>query len=522
MTPSSVCACHPQNRNAQRAFRERKERVLKDLEDKISGLNKINEEQMNENQSECRLTQRRQRCACSPSELCLPDLKELVTRLQEENRRLQSSSTSSSTSSAPESDFTFRLPSSSTPQESSLARTSSGPASFSDADIMAFLNQPSTAPKSQQPFTMIPPSNLPPLGDDWLWNSSSFGTEIPQAIPPSVNFLDQYAANASALAAGSTHPYTQSATVGQPSVSEMDSSNGPHQDPASAYHAVFSSFSPTGFAAYPGISANDSGFATFASSSGSGKPTKPAISGTTYKASGVGDSPDTTYSSSSGSDPSDQPVTPSVPSMPATNMFGTKDAGGEVTAPNYFSTTAGTPGNLFNLMDYRDPIFFADLGAQDGFPGQETTTSEALDFSDFLVQSPPTLGGFDPGCPIVATAGGSGASGNSGSSVPALASSASTVSSGPSSPHSAAVVLATEPDDYLPYDVPYSHPLIKHVLRDFPKPAIPPSVEPSEIDCLCDGMKMKVSCKEVSAVHQFHCPCLLTSAMWSLTWGASL
>ena len=41
-----------QNRNAQRAFRERKERVLKDLEDKIEGLNKINEDQMSENQSE--------------------------------------------------------------------------------------------------------------------------------------------------------------------------------------------------------------------------------------------------------------------------------------------------------------------------------------------------------------------------------------------------------------------------------------------------------------------------------------
>lgn len=42
-----------QNRNAQRAFRERKEKVLRDLEDKVSELNKINEDQVNENQSEC-------------------------------------------------------------------------------------------------------------------------------------------------------------------------------------------------------------------------------------------------------------------------------------------------------------------------------------------------------------------------------------------------------------------------------------------------------------------------------------
>jgi AP-1-like factor len=40
-----------QNRNAQRAFRERKERVVKDLEDKVSELQRNHENTVSENQS---------------------------------------------------------------------------------------------------------------------------------------------------------------------------------------------------------------------------------------------------------------------------------------------------------------------------------------------------------------------------------------------------------------------------------------------------------------------------------------
>lgn len=42
---------HPQNRNAQRAFRERKEKVLRDLEDKVNELKEMHDTSQSENQS---------------------------------------------------------------------------------------------------------------------------------------------------------------------------------------------------------------------------------------------------------------------------------------------------------------------------------------------------------------------------------------------------------------------------------------------------------------------------------------
>lgn len=171
-------------------------------------------------------------------------------RLQEENARLQSGSSSSSVGAGPalpQSEFTFSVPGTSTQHQPSA---SDAPASYSDADIMAFLN---SAPPQQlddgsaeaptNPFTMIEPTAFPNLGDGWSWNQSSFGTEIPTAAPPSVtNLLEMYPDFASSNfgdANSNTSVRNNSMSVGpSPSSSSASPSN---QMPSTSPQLAFAS-----------------------------------------------------------------------------------------------------------------------------------------------------------------------------------------------------------------------------------------------------------------------------------------
>lgn len=117
-----------QNRAAQRAFRERKEKHVKDLEDKVAALEEKNKEAQNENSN----------------------LRDLLARLQEENLALK------------QAQFTFSMPKPidhSVPQASSPASPPSIQAPFS------FFGPPPTVPPSAPPASRNSPK---PYSDiDW-------------------------------------------------------------------------------------------------------------------------------------------------------------------------------------------------------------------------------------------------------------------------------------------------------------------------------------------------------------------
>jgi len=562
-----------QNRNAQRAFRERKERVLKDLEDKIEGLNKINEDQMSENQN----------------------LRELVQRLQDENSRLQQQGSGAggaqSSASAPQSSFTFSMPanlSSSTSSNNPNANADNAPASFSsDQDILAFLSTPAQpAPPSQVP-ALIHGAETHSSGnsssgtssgggfgsgsgsggmDDWMWNASAFGTEIPQAIPPSVTNISE------AQKAGLVFPwdqYTGAGNAGSSPASASASGAGsagavPSND-AAAFASFLSSFSPAASSASP---------AGTTQQKQQQAPSRPATlpAQVQQRASSnngaAADSPETsTCSSGASSDPSDAafPATPGS-AMPflfnnsysgngsnnagtlsfaslagnafagqtnpaflgyqhqqqqnSKTSFSASDTAFDAANANgsgnrnasrsssFFSpgNMATTPSSVFDMMNYRDPLFAsfdaenagtgagASPGQFAGFGGPSPgVKSELVDFSDFLVASPPALsgGGVD---------GSSGTaqqqpyfrtdSTTSSSSVPTRAStSASASASSANSPNtsmgahrsaSSSSVSASggagagasrvpplgsgSIADVFPHPISYQHPLIGHVM----------------------------------------------------------
>ena len=121
-----------QNRNAQRAFRERKEKHLKVLEDQVAVLEQAANKRESENQK----------------------LKELVGQLQKENARLATMGpTASSNAAAINSAFTFNLPASTAPAGTAL------PKAFS-ASPNAFV-----LPKQQQ---QQPALSAPELDNSYL------------------------------------------------------------------------------------------------------------------------------------------------------------------------------------------------------------------------------------------------------------------------------------------------------------------------------------------------------------------
>lgn len=492
--------------------------------------------------------------------LGLVDLKELVTRLQEENARLQSSTASSSSSlsgSGMQSDFTFSLPSSSSSSRGLSSSSNDGPVSYSESDILSFLSSAPTSEQISQPFTMIEPASFPPLGDDWLWNSSTFGTEIPQAIPPSVDFLDSHlrqnindnhidSANANSFvsATTTTNPYTGLSTALLQSSKERSPSSihavNNYQDPAAVYTALLSGHSPGSFSAFAsaGTQMSNNRVATNITS----KNTNTTLNHGKLAVTRAGshhsaESPDTTCSSS-GSDPSDhQPSTPSsVPLFSTVAHHHTAKSnshGNQQINNGYTYNTVSPPSNIFDAMNYRDPV----LSGLDTYEGDTTSSlkegivngGDPLDFNDFLVQSPPSFTLVDnhsrsDGNVNRANSYEQSVSGDGGSrsSIHTLGSSSSpTSSSAPQTPpFGSSASLPTPPTtttttttttattDLLPYDVGYDHPLIVHIFGQPGKDIVTqrkskPSNEEDfcDIDGLCDDMKMKASCKEVSNRH---------------------
>ncbi|KAH8120736.1 hypothetical protein DFH11DRAFT_1500160 [Phellopilus nigrolimitatus] len=115
-----------QNRAAQRAFRERKEKHVKDLEDKVAALEEKNTVAVSENES----------------------LREVITRLQDENIRLRSSS------------FTFSVPASSSEGQSSKGASRGSPSDSRQDTSMNLFNSPATASTSASASTHDSPQNL--------------------------------------------------------------------------------------------------------------------------------------------------------------------------------------------------------------------------------------------------------------------------------------------------------------------------------------------------------------------------
>ncbi|KAG6841533.1 hypothetical protein C0991_009898 [Blastosporella zonata] len=131
-----------QNRAAQRAFRERKEKHVKDLEDKVAALEAQNEQAVSENEN----------------------LRDLLSRLQQENLSLKQSS------------FTFSVPktggSSSESPQASTSLTSQSP---------EFSNSPST---SRSPLSAMSAPDSLPLTNPLEWSS------LQRFDPNMLNLLD--------------------------------------------------------------------------------------------------------------------------------------------------------------------------------------------------------------------------------------------------------------------------------------------------------------------------------------------
>jgi len=501
-----------QNRNAQRAFRERKERVLKDLEDKIDGLNKVNEDTVAENQT----------------------LKELVSRLQEENKRLQESRKQvvPPATAAPQSDFTFNVPrSSSSSNTTPISHSTSpvnatmphAPTTFNDADIMSFLSAGPSAAEAQHykqnsaPFQFVNPSptgaasqngqqqsellipsSMPSLPDDWLWNSSTFGTEIPQALPPTVtNLMELFGGNLDGNLASQNNLFAGSATSPQQSMQQQQQ-NGAFGGTGSAPSAT-RSFSPddaykalyTTFGESPSYNSS-SGDMTYTNNAQSSRSASHDSTGNVTNnlvkqfvnregSSTKGDSPDTTCSSN-GSDPSEnQPSTPGSSHFANIGQNSTKTGfpyqsaahqmqGVSVNQSSAAGSEGNTPSSVLNSMpSLRNDALFnnsldgalanssfanSDLDFQALLNGSSFTlspnekTSDFMDLNDFLVASPAGLNNASPSTYFGssdATNNSSTASstkkptpvsGSSNSSVPTLSSLSDTPSSSGSSPPS--------------------------------------------------------------------------------------
>lgn len=455
---------------------------------------------------------------------CHTDLRELVDRLQQENARLQQAQNNQPP--APQSDFTFRSqpapssnPSSSAVPYQSGSATSDGPASLTDQDILAFLNQPAPVFPQQSAYTMIQPS---PQGsqsgsgssEDWLWNASTFGTEIPQAIPLDVTNLAESSRSPNNNA---IFPWADlsanTASTGNFSASGPISSNPNY----ASYLTGFPSFN-TDNAASQSVSqtASQQGHSSRSASQTHTSASRSSTDGTSGKAGSrnggtTAESPETTCSSS-GSDPSDAlPATPSSAPFPYISsgqdgqidfaaMFGQSQSGfGDLKASPYsFLTSPGlqgsgmvktetpqtsffgsmqatTPSAIFDSLNYRDPLL-ADLDDN----GNRSTDllanldnkNENFDLSDFLVASPPSQQGASAGPSPPAflhhSSSGSTQSGyaSSSGSVPTMGSQAypKSTSSGQSS--SAASPQANMQGQVtLPYNMTYGHPLASYVLQ---------------------------------------------------------
>ncbi|KAL7008456.1 hypothetical protein EMMF5_002185 [Cystobasidiomycetes sp. EMM_F5] len=527
-----------------------------------------------------------------------------------ENARLQQSG-----KAAPQTDFTFNfrgpdVPTMSVPREKSSSRSSSppdasaapsslpnAPASFSDSDILAFLSQPAQpsdqAVLPQHQFEMIPASMPNNLGDDFFWNSSAFGTEIPQVAPAKVtNLLEQYGiagfnsnptasaqeslfgngkdslspASFPSFSSGSTptagvSPATSAnATISAPAATASNTFTGAtNQRSTSGYSARSSSGDSPTAQMYNAVfermlqqqqQTNNNASLTN-TNNGMSTLAKQALTrnvATNSSAPIAADSPETTCSSN-GSDPSSissdhqQPITPNNgQTLFGANMFGSGFGGSSGLSP--FSSGYGslgdanaafsgvfgaglvgsgksavtTPSGIFDTLNYRDPLF---AGSMDNYP------LETVNFNDFLVASPPALGSGANDAysqPFAAAAsethpvhpqqGSREASGSSSSGyVPTLGglsdgTSPSAHSSTASSPKTAfqqgadqwmdAAFGKNRPNNVLPHDVTYDHPLIQHVFRDTQGF----SNNDHELETLCSDMKMKASCKDVSSILQ--------------------
>jgi len=118
-----------QNRAAQRAFRERKEKHVKDLEDKVAALEAKNEQATSEN----------------------VNLRDLLTRLQDENVTLK------------EAAFTFSVP--------KTAGNNQPVASGSSQSSMNLFNSPTNPIPSFSPPTTVSSSEVPALTENMDWTS---------------------------------------------------------------------------------------------------------------------------------------------------------------------------------------------------------------------------------------------------------------------------------------------------------------------------------------------------------------
>ncbi|KAK9896113.1 hypothetical protein P389DRAFT_74744 [Cystobasidium minutum MCA 4210] len=540
----------------------------------------------------------------------------MITRLQEENAKLRQ------TSSAPKSDFTFSVPSvpaqttapafsASASPPPALNKDAAGPSSYNNNDILAFLSSSSAAPPqpTQTPFTMINPSPPPAANnassmnsiDDFMmnWNSSAFGTELPQAVPPSVTNLTEQPANTdfaslwNSLNQGNNSTFSTLQNQQSQQQSTVDNNNffslfhnafTPSLDgqaPAVNSNPAFSQYVNSANTApynvqqnsqnvannmFPFASANASSSAS--PSSGSTGHTNPQPHhqnsiGSTRNSSSA-DSPETCASSTSGgSDPSDaQPSTPNngqvlfagnnkqksksgdnsnnlypdmgFSSLGNVNLQDNNNTGsfGSMFGNTGFESVT-TPSGVFDMMNYRDPL----LGNLDGNasgdnfnfgsfnPGNNNVSSssgtgtnnnqrsDTLDFSEFLVASPPSSTTSPPvtGNNFFQMPGNNAKDSNSSSSLPTLGS----LSNGPSPQSSINTASGSSgtpnngsgTHNWLPYDIPYNHPLIQHVMKDqleaqkarkeFENQMSTLSgKQSSDIDGLCTDMTMKATCKD--------------------------
>jgi hypothetical protein len=359
------------------------------------------------------------------------DLKELITRLQEENSKLRQPA-------APQSTFTIPTASSSISSNNPTfpptkpIQDNSALASYSSSDIMAYLSSAPPSQPVQQPFTMIQPS--PPAGatqngnagfEDWMmnWNSSAFGTELPQAVPPSVTNLTEQPAN-NGFASLWNNLNTDTAPTFNPMQTQQVQQNVQQQtaqpDNSSSFFSLFHNAfattpndltSPGGMAnstTYAQVGGNSGDSAASQTSSASPSLFPFANNGGSFSSvtsnngnlqnlqsrhgsTGQGESPETTASSGTGSERSDgQPNTPNNGQVLFGSANPTAVKGSDVqnaytnfgfststgnspaaaitaqTGLNNMFGTATTPSGVYDLMNYRDPIL-AGLGGDSSF-----------------------------------------------------------------------------------------------------------------------------------------------------------
>lgn len=444
---------------------------------------------------------------------------------------------------APQSDFTFRsqpapvvTSTSSAGQSPPSGKNNDGPASLTDQDILAFLNQPApTFPQQQQPaFTMVQPSQQGSgSSSDWLWNASTFGTEIPQAIPLDVTNLTDPARSQSS---SSIFPW---ADIGNNlAASSNVGANNNAFPTANVNNNDYASFL-TGYSAFNannGVSQvnsqpaqmqqshrSSSGGSSQANSakSRSGSENVQPKAGSNHGGA-TAESPETSCSSS-GSDPSDAfPATPSSAPFPFISnaqdgtldfsaMFGQSQTGfGDLKASPYSFLTspslqggpavktespqssffgsmqATTPSGVFDAMNYRDPLL-ADLddtaNASSSFTfANLDNKNDNFDLSEFLVASPQSQQGAAAGpSPPAFSHHSSSTSMQSGyasssasmptmSTQPYARSSSSGQSSSAASPQGCSIPANGQVT--LPYSMTYGHPLATYAMKG-QAPALP-------------------------------------------------